>query len=254
MDPRNILSKYREWIIIIMAILIFYYLFTHHSALYYGSREGFDQQLEGGPFPAVLMEPAKYFLSGYRAPQYADPEEVKKAEDYPGERASSTATESGQPANPSCRECVDLEPNIYNEHSPEDSVAYAQAIIERQGATIKNLQKKLKHIALNEGNTPCSTMYRRKLSNKYYQPKPFLAHPGIDGLMNLNDDDFSNKTLSTIKFLSQTRPSKYYGSEIHFPTELCGNFCSTSDPNAQYHEQIDLVRPVQPIGYIPPAR
>jgi hypothetical protein len=250
-DFRNILSKYQEIIIIIIAILIFYYLFTQHSR---NSKEGFDPQLEGSPFPAVLMDPAKYFLSGYRAPQYADPQEVKKAEDYPGERATGDMTESGQVATPSCRECSDLEPNIYNEREPEDSVAYAQAIIERQGATIKNLQKKLKNIALNEGAGPCNTMYRRKLSNKYYRPQPFLAHPGIDNLLNLNDDDFSNKTLSTIKFLSQTRPSKYFGSEVHFPTELCGNYCSTSDPNAQYHEQIDLVRPITPVGFIPPAK
>ncbi|MEX0597961.1 MAG: hypothetical protein WD512_15840, partial [Candidatus Paceibacterota bacterium] len=74
-DFRNILSKYQEIIIIIIAILIFYYLFTQNSQY----KEGFDPQLEGSPFPAVLMDPAKYFLSGYRAPQYADPQEVKKA-------------------------------------------------------------------------------------------------------------------------------------------------------------------------------
>tara|TARA_R100001163_G_scaffold65473_2_gene62759 strand:- start:6845 stop:7651 length:807 start_codon:yes stop_codon:yes gene_type:complete len=151
--------------------------------------------------------------------------------------------------NSTCRKCSDLDVPIENgQHTNEDTLAYSQGVIERQAEQLKYLRKRVKRLAFQIDDA--NMFYRKKLSNKYYRPKPFLADPGVNNLLNLNDDDFSTKTLSTIKFLSQTRPSKYYGTEIHFPTELCGNFCTTSDTNAQLHEQVDTVRPIQPPGMI----
>ena len=166
-----------------------------------------------------------------------------KPECYPGERAAG--------ADKICRTCADVqEPSYLNEEDyPDQSISYAQSIIQRQAEQIKNLRKKVKKLAFKIDDS--NAYYRKKLSNKYYQPKPFLANYKTENVLNLNDDDFSGKTLSTIKFLSQTRPSKYFGNEIHFPTELCGNFCSTSDINAEFHEQIDTVRPISPTNYIP---
>ena len=226
---------------IVVALILFCILWMNVGS---GTKEGF----ESGPFPQVLMDPMKYFETGYKRPQYTSSEVIDDIEKYPGERAKRARTDGSEGVT-SCRECQDIDPSLYNERSPEDSLAYAQGIIERQGETIKHLRKKIKNIAINQDS--CNTFYRKKLSNKYYRPKPFLADPGISNVLNLDDDDFSTKTLSTIKFLSQTRPSKYYGTEIHFPTELCGNFCSTDDPNAQFHEQIETVRPVSPTNYIP---
>lgn len=167
-----------------------------------------------------------------------------KPECYPGERAAG--------ADKICRTCANVqEPSYLNEEDyPDQSMSYAQSIIGRQAEQIKNLRKKVKKLAFKLDDSS-DAYYRKKLSNKYYRPKPFLAKYKTENVLNLNDDDFSGKTLSTIKFLSQTRPSRYFGNEIHFPTELCGSYCSTSDPNAEFHEQIDLVRPISPTDYIP---
>jgi len=166
-----------------------------------------------------------------------------KPECYPGERAAG--------ADKTCRTCANVQEPSYLNHEdyPDQSMSYAQSIIDRQAQQIKNLRKRVKKMAFKIDDS--SAFYRKKLSNKYYRPKPFLANYKTENAMNLTDDDFSGKTLSTIKFLSQTRPSKFFGNEIHFPTELCGSYCSTSDPNAEFHEQIDLVRPISPTNYIP---
>lgn len=155
--------------------------------------------------------------------------------DYPGERVSSL--------NEPCRTCDNIQEPSYLNPSSTESDAYAQSIIERQASQIRDLRKQVNSLMdkVDDGNK----YYRKKLSNKYYRPKPFMSH-AYQNMMNLNDEDFSNKTLSTIKFLSQTRSSKFFGDEIHFPTELCGNYCSTSDKNAALNEQIDLVRPISP--------
>lgn len=139
-------------------------------------------------------------------------------------------------------------PYLKKETSEDGSESYAYSVVNKQAKEIRNLRKRLKKMAEKLDDTG-NMFYRRKLSNKYYRPRPFLSH-AFNNSMNLYDDDFSTKTLSTIKFLSQTRSSKFHGDEIHFPSELCGHHCTTSDPNAQLHEQVDLVRPVTPIGYI----
>ncbi len=130
---------------------------------------------------------------------------------------------------------------------------YTQEVIQRKDFEINKLRSQVQKLAEivdgNEDEMLPRTFYRRKLSNKYYPVAPALT--GQDNFLNLNDDDFSNKTLSTIKFLSQTRQSKYFGSEVHYPTELCDNFCETEDHNAALNEQVDLVRPVQAASIIP---
>lgn len=132
---------------------------------------------------------------------------------------------------------------------PMESEAYKEAIINKQTDEIRRLRTKMRRLAerIDDQN---NQFYRRKLSNKNYKPKPFLAHTDHE-VLNLYDDDFSTKTLSTIKFLAQTRSSKYYGDSIHFPTELCGHYCSTEDPNAKFHEQLDIVRPITPSNFAP---
>lgn len=151
-----------------------------------------------------------------------------------------------------CNQCdVSQEPEYLKskENIPE-SEAYAYGALEKQANEIRRLRRKIKRLAMQVDDNPARKFYRTKLSNKYYQPKPMLAVIPDLNAVNLNDDDFSTKTMSTIKFLSQTRPSKFYGDEIHFPNELCGSYCETNDKNVQLHEQIDLVRPIAPLGYI----
>lgn len=166
---------------------------------------------------------------------YASFEEISV--DYPGDRVK---------LDKPCQTCDNIiEPSYLNsKKQPDQNEIYAQGIIDRQANQIRNLRTRIKDLAdqLEDQGNP---FYRRKLSNKYYKPRPFLANNGLQNLMNLNDDDFSNKTLSTIKFLSQTRESKYYGNEVHFPTELCGNYCSTSDPNRIYNSQVEGIRPIE---------
>lgn len=148
---------------------------------------------------------------------------------------------------------VIVEPSYLNDRAarPSESIIFAQSVIDKQADQIRTLRKKVQQLAYRLDDEGTNKFYRTKLSNKYYRPKPFLSNgSGFDNVLNLGDDDFSTKTLSTIKFLSQTRPSKYFGEEIHFPSELCGNFCTTSDPNAQLNEQIDLIRPITPVGNI----
>lgn len=118
---------------------------------------------------------------------------------------------------------------------------YAKKVIDKQSHQIKRLRKKLRKMTDKLDDVAGGA--RRKLSNKYYRPKPFLAQTP-NASMNLNDGDFSAKTLSTTKFLSQTRSSKFYGDEIHLPSELCANYCVKNDKNAQLHPQIDSVRPI----------
>lgn len=157
--------------------------------------------------------------------------------DYPGDRAG---------INKPCSTCDNIiEPSYLNRDAQlDESGIYAQEIIDRQSNQIRNLRNRVKGLVEKLDDTG-NQFYRRKLSNKYYKPQPFLAYSGVNlSMMNLDDDDFSNKTLSTIKFLSQTRSSKYFGDEVHFPTELCGNFCSTSDPNRIYNSQVDSIRPI----------
>lgn len=144
-----------------------------------------------------------------------------------------------------CQTCDNIkEPSYLNPAGQQNNnEIYAQQTIDRQAHQIKNLRSRVYDLA-NQLDDQGNMFYRRKLNNKNYKPKPFLAYGGNLSMMNLNDDDFSNKTLSTIKFLSQTRESKYYGNEVHFPTELCGDYCSTSDPNRIYNAQIDTIRPI----------
>lgn len=151
----------------------------------------------------------------------------------------------------SCSQCdISQHPSYLENQDIPESEAYAYGVLEKQANEIRRLRRKLKRLALQVDDNSARKFYRTKLSNKYYGPKPMLAKiPEINGV-NLHDDDFSTKTMSTIKFLSQTRPSKFYGDEIHFPTELCGSYCKTDDKNVALHEQIDLVRPIAPVGYI----
>jgi len=151
----------------------------------------------------------------------------------------------------SCSSCDDIQtPSVLKENNIPESDSYAYGVVEKQAHEIRRLRRRLKQIALKVDDNSSNKFYRTKLSNKYYRPKPILNKLPDVAALNLHDDDFSNKTLSTIKFLSQTRPSKYFGNEIHFPTELCGNYCTTNDKNVQMHEQIDLVRPIAPTDYI----
>jgi len=135
---------------------------------------------------------------------------------------------------------------------PMDASVYREAVINKQTDVIKNLRAQMRKLA-EQIDDQQSLYYRKKLSNKNYQPKPFLSHIEHE-VLNLSDDDFSTKTLSTTKFLSETRASKYFGDDIHFPTELCGNFCKTQDPNAKFHEQLDIVRPITPTNFIPKVK
>lgn len=150
--------------------------------------------------------------------------------------------------------CV-IENPQYLKQSPSQSDLYDASVMNDQMHEIRRLRGQVQKLAeiIDEGNEfKLRKYYSRKLSNKYYKVMPYMAVGVNNGTsLNLYDDDFSNKTLSTIKFLSQTRKSNFFGNEVHFPTELCGNFCSTSDPNAAYHEQIDLVRPIVPPNIIP---
>lgn len=171
----------------------------------------------------------------------------------PLSRTEAFTPPSDTPAT--CQGCANVqEPShLYRPSSPspeQNSLSYAQELIDRQQRQIKSLRHRVQQLALDKND---SQFYRKRLSNKYYRPKPFMAH-SYDNVMNLHDEDFSNKTLSTIKFLSQTRSSKYFGDEIHFPTELCGSYCSTSDRNSQLHENIDRIRPVTPANSIPAVK
>lgn len=126
----------------------------------------------------------------------------------------------------------------------------SQVVIERQAKQIRKLKKKIKKMA-GKVEDSTRTTYRKKLSNKYYRPKPFIAHIENQNLLNLHEDDFTGKTLSTTKFLAHTKKSNYFEKDVHFPNELCGNMCPTSDHNAINSPQIDLVRPIVPTNYQP---
>ena len=155
----------------------------------------------------------------------------------PNGTITGTITQNGT----QCGSCdVVNNPNYLNNQQTDSTGVYAQSVINRQAKQIKNLRSKIMSMANEIDN---HGFYRKKLNNQNYKPKPFLSSTGQSDMLNLYDDDFSNKTLSTIKFLSQTRESKYFGDEIHFPTELCGNFCSTSDPNRGTNAQVDSIRP-----------
>lgn len=175
----------------------------------------------------------------------------------PGEMASGTGECSRKKSQEVRNPHVDnyfgefvIEPTYLKESNyPMDSDSYKEAIINKQTDEIRRLRTKMRRLAERIDDQD-NQFYRRKLSNKNYKPKPFLAHTDHE-VLNLYDDDFSTKTLSTIKFLSQTRSSKYYGDSIHFPTELCGHYCSTEDPNAKFHEQLDIVRPITPSNFAP---
>jgi hypothetical protein len=139
---------------------------------------------------------------------------------------------------------------IYN-NGGEIIKEYSDKVIDEQNNEIQRLRKQLFKLAdiVTEGpeeETP--KFYRKKLSNTYYKVAPYVS--GSNDYLTLEDDDFSTKTLSTIKFLSQTQPSKFWGNEVNFPDELCDNFCETDDKNAKYNEQIDLVRPINQTGYV----
>lgn len=131
-----------------------------------------------------------------------------------------------------------------------DGLTYEQNVINKQREENRYLREKIHSLVdrlddvLSYGNSYNDVFYRRKLNNENYMVNPHISSTD-QNYLNLEDDDFSGKTLSTIKFLSQTRNSKYFDNDIHFPSELCGNFCSTSDPNALFHENIDLVRPLR---------
>jgi hypothetical protein len=136
---------------------------------------------------------------------------------------------------------------------------YTQEVIGRKDAEIMKLRNQVRKLAEvidggeEDENLMTKKFYRRKLNNANYGVAPFLSTLP-DDYLNLYDDDFSNKTLSTVKFLSQTRQSKFYGKEVHYPTELCDNFCETEDKNAGLNEQVDLVRPVKETSYIPKVK
>lgn len=143
----------------------------------------------------------------------------------------------------------------YLKQPPSEKDLYEAGVINDQMHEIRRLRGQVQKMAemIDEGNPyKIPKFYERKLSNKYYKVMPYMAVGVNDGTsLNLYDDDFSTKTLSTIKFLSQTRKSRFFGDEVHFPTELCGNSCPTSDINVAYHEQFDSTRPIIPPGFIP---
>lgn len=128
-----------------------------------------------------------------------------------------------------------------------NNLSYSESIIEKQRNENRELRSKIKQLAekiddMDGNNIWNDVYYRRKLSNKYYTVSPHMSGMN-DDYLNLAEDDFSGKTLSTIKFLSQTRSSKFFDNNIEFPSELCGNFCATDDKNAKYNENIDMIRP-----------
>jgi len=129
---------------------------------------------------------------------------------------------------------------------------YTHAVIDKQQNEINRLRTQIKKLAeiIDSGDDTTTNryFYRRKLSNSLYKVAPTIS--AGDDYLSLYDDDFSTKTLSNIKFLSQTRASKFYDTEVHFPTELCGNFCTTTDNNAVQNEQVDLVRPISQTSYL----
>lgn len=129
--------------------------------------------------------------------------------------------------------------------NPND-LQYTSEVIDKQSEEIKKLRKKVIKLTetIEEGIQPTEIFYRKKLSNQYYPVVPIMNEISNDNYLNIYDDDFSNKTLSTTQFLSQTRPSKFYGSDVHFTSDLCDNYCETQDKNALLNPEIDLVRPL----------
>lgn len=127
---------------------------------------------------------------------------------------------------------------------PSKDLKYTSEVIEKQSEEIKKLRKKVVSLTekIEEGLEPTEIVYRRKLSNKNYPIVPVLNE--VDKYLNLYDDDFSNKTLSTVQFLSQTKPSKFYGSDVHFTSELCDNYCETQDKNVISNPNIETPRPL----------
>lgn len=186
--------------------------------------------------------------------------------DYCHSGISNPSCNSGDPRDMQLNQCDVMNPQFSQFSADEEGIvqkqshldgtippqpeseSYAYNVIEKQAKKIRSLRNDLKKMAMKLDDMGGGT-YRRRLSNKNYKVRPFMSH-AYENSLNLNDDDFSTKTLSTIKFLSHTRGSKFFGDEIHFPTELCGHYCTTSDPNAQFHEQLDLIRPVKPTDYI----
>jgi hypothetical protein len=194
------------------------------------------------------MNPIKQVMESFSS-------DITAAATYPGTNIDTYNTDL--PPTIPCGSCdggessscdVVINPNYLQNNScnkktqTDESSIYAQNIIDRQAKQIRNMRESIVRMA-NEIDNQDNMFYRRKLNNKNYKPKPFLASTGQSDMLNLYDDDFSNKTLSTIKFLAQTRESKYFGDEVHFPSELCGNYCSTSDPNRAENAQIDGIRP-----------
>lgn len=139
--------------------------------------------------------------------------------------------------------------NIKNNENNEnkDNIEYTDKVINKQEKEIRKLRNRVVNLIdkLENGTERNEIFYRRKLSNANYSVAPLMNQISNDEFLNLFDDDFSNKTLSTIQFLSQTRPSKFYGSEVQFTSELCDNYCETQDKNAIFNPQVDLVRPIE---------
>lgn len=123
------------------------------------------------------------------------------------------------------------------------SYDYALNTIKRQKNENSYLRNRIKELVskIEDCGGTTRQFYRRKLSNNYYPVMPHIS--SFDqNYLNLYDDDFSTKTFSNVAFLSQTRSSKFFDDKVHFPNELCGNFCSTEDPNFLQNEQIDGIR------------